>query len=114
MYNRRKRREMEKNLGLYAQYLQMGAAQKAEVRKKRIATGKQIHLNTMQTLEEKRDNDRSERFAKALQNLISSGMEESAAEALLIRNIELEEQREEKLIKRYERQKAEYLATTVK
>ena len=110
MYNRKQRRDMEKKLGLYTQYQQMSETKKAEVRKKRIAAGKQIHLNNMQTVEDQRENNRSERFAKALQNLIASGMEESVAESLLIKNIELEEQREEKLFARRERQMAAFLA----
>jgi hypothetical protein len=108
MYNRKQRRDMEKRVGLYRQYSQMSETQKAEVRRKRIMAGKQIHLNNVQKVEEALDNARSERFAKALQNLIASGIEESAAEAMLVRNIELEEERAEKLLARYERQRAAF------
>jgi len=97
---------MEKRLGLYREYSQMSESKKAEIRKKRMMAGKQIHLNNVQKVEEQLDNARTERFAQALQNLIASGMEESAAEALLVRNIDLEEARAEKLLARRERQAA--------
>ena len=110
MYNRKHRRDMEKKLGLYAQYQQMSHDKKGEVRRKRIATGKQIHLNNMQAVEEQREKNRSEKFAQILQDLIASGMDEKPAEALLVRNIELEEQREEKLAARRARQTSARLA----
>lgn len=97
---------MEKRLGLYREYRQMGESQKAEIRRKRMMAGKQIHLNNVQKVEESLDAARTERFAKALQNLIEGGMDEKAAEQLLINNIDREEARAEELLARRERQEA--------
>ena len=48
MYNRKQRREMEKNLGLFKELHKMTESQKAEVRARKQATGVQIHLKNVQ------------------------------------------------------------------
>ena len=52
MYNRRQRRETERQLGLLKAYKNMSEKQKAEVRKRRAETGKQIHLQNQQAREQ--------------------------------------------------------------
>ena len=96
---------MEKKLGLYKQYQQMTATEQAAVRKKRAAAGKQIHLNNMQEVEGKKEAQTAERYSELLQALIKKGVDEKDAEALLIKNIELCEQREERLHARNEKRK---------
>jgi hypothetical protein len=50
--NRRQRRDLEKRLRLLKQFSKLSDAKKAEVRKRKLETGKQIHLQNTQSCEQ--------------------------------------------------------------
>jgi hypothetical protein len=67
MYNRKQRREMEKNLGLMKEYAMMSPEKKAEVRKRRMETGKQIHLQNVQAREQYEQEQEILRYQKRIE-----------------------------------------------
>ena len=67
MYNRKQRREMEKNLGLMKEYAKMSPEKKAEVRKRRMETGKQIHLQNVQAREQYEQEQEVARYQKRIE-----------------------------------------------
>jgi hypothetical protein len=96
---------MEKDLGLYKQYKNLSEKEKAEIRKKKMMAGKQIHLQNTQEAENQRIQREAESEAKAMQGLIESGHTPEQAEAIVRKNRELAEKRATKLAARAERQK---------
>jgi len=52
MYNRKQRRDMEKKLGLFKQFALLPKDKQEEIRERRAATGKQIHLQNQQSREQ--------------------------------------------------------------
>ena len=106
MYNRKQRREMEKQLGLFKQFNQMTEAQKAEIRARKQASGHQIHLKNIQELENQKVQTEADNYAKVVQSLMDTGKTYVEAEEIAKRNIENENKRREKLAARAERQKA--------
>jgi hypothetical protein len=67
MYNRKQRREIEKKTGLIKEYQKMSDKQKAEVRQRRMAVGKQIHLQNVQAREQYEQEQEALRYAKRIQ-----------------------------------------------
>jgi len=106
MYNRKQRREMEKQLGLFKEFNKMSESQKAEIRSRKNATGQQIHLKNIQELENAKVQAESDNYAKVVQSLMDSGKTLEQAEEIAKRNIEIEDNRRMKLAERAERQKA--------
>ena len=74
MYNRRQRRELEKKVGLQKTYTDMNAEQKAEVRKRRMETGKQIHLQNVQAREQYEQAFEAEQYQKKIAFYQETGM----------------------------------------
>ena len=82
MYNRKQRREIEKKTGLLKEYQNMSDEKKAEVRRRRMAVGKQIHLQNVQAREQYELEQESLRYAKRIeniQNLLGTTSEEATA-----------------------------------
>jgi len=91
--SRKSRRDLEKRIGLFKEYRKMNDKQKAEVRKRKQATGRELHLRNVQEYENRVIQQDSERYARMLQNMIASGMSEDQADTILSKNIEIEEKR---------------------
>lgn len=106
MYNRRERRKMEKDLGLFKEMKNMPTAQKNEFRKRKQEAGKQIFLKNVEDSTNRLTEVASERIAKQIQGLIESGMSEADANKFIENNIAREDARAEKLAERRERQNA--------
>jgi len=106
MYNRKQRREMEKQLGLFKEFNKMSESQKAEIRSRKNATGQQIHLQNIQELENQKMQAESDSYARVVQGLMNSGKTLEEAEEIAKKNIEVEDNRRKKLAERAERQKA--------
>jgi hypothetical protein len=87
MYNRRQRRELEKKSGLLKIYQNMSEADKAELRKRRAASGKQIHLQNVQAREQYEIEQETLRYTKMFERFQLEGMNDedatAAADALL-------------------------------
>lgn len=69
MYNRKQRREIEKKTGLMKEYQNMSDAKKAEVRQRRMAVGKQIHLQNVQAREQYEQEQEALRYANRIQHV---------------------------------------------
>lgn len=67
MYNRKQRREIEKKTGLMKEYQNMSEAKKAEVRQRRMAVGKQIHLQNVQAREQYEQEQEALRYQKRIE-----------------------------------------------
>jgi hypothetical protein len=95
MYNpgRKDRRRMEKTVGLTKEYRKMNERKRAEVRQRKQAAGREIHLRNVQEYENRLIQQDSERYARILQNMIAAGYTEDQADNLLSKNIEIEEKR---------------------
>lgn len=106
MYNRKQRREMEKQLGLFKEFKKMSESQKAEIRGRKLATGQQIHLQNIQELENQKIQAESDSYARVVQGLMDSGKTLEEAEEIAKKNVEAEDNRRKKLAERAERQKA--------
>ena len=87
MYNRKQRRELEKTAGLQKIYQSMSEADKAELRKRRAASGRQIHLQNVQAREQYEIEQETLRYTKMIERFQSEGMNDvdatAAADALL-------------------------------
>jgi hypothetical protein len=105
MYNRKQRREMEKQLGLFKELKKMSESQKAEIRNRKNATGQQIHLQNIQELENQKVQAEADSYARVVQGLMNSGKTLEEAEEIAKKNIEHENNRRVKLAERAERQK---------
>jgi hypothetical protein len=67
MYNRKQRREIERKTGLMKEYANMPADKQAEVRTRRMAVGKQIHLQNVQAREQYEQEQEALRYAKRIE-----------------------------------------------
>jgi hypothetical protein len=87
MYNRKQRRELEKKVGLLKTYQNMSEKDKAELRKRRAASGKQIHLQNQQAREQYEMEQEVLRYQRMLVRFQDEGMSDEdatkAADALL-------------------------------
>ena len=87
MYNRKQRRELEKKVGLLKTYQNMSEKDKAELRKRRAASGKQIQLQNQQAREQYEIEFETLRYQKMLVRFQDEGMSDEdatkAADALL-------------------------------
>jgi hypothetical protein len=81
MYNRKQRREMEKRLGLLKEFANMPESKKAEVRERRAATGKQIHLQNVQAREQYEQEWEAQQYQKRIAFWESAGMTNEEATA---------------------------------
>lgn len=107
MYNRKQRREMEKKLGLMKEYAKMSDAQKAEVRKRRMETGKQIHLQNVQAREQYEQEQETKRYQQRIAFYQSLGKTDEEATAAVDAEYERDNQKFEKKMLRKQRQAAE-------
>ena len=101
--NHASRRSLEKKLGLFKEYRKMSDAQRAEVRKRKNAAGREIHLRNVQEQENRNIQQESERYARMLQSMIAAGKTPEEADAILSKNIEIEEKRAAKKAARKEK-----------
>ena len=99
-YNRRQRREIEKNLGLHKEYQKMTDTEKAEVRKKKRQVGEQIHLQNVQEIENRRLQEEANNYAKQVQSWIDGGKTPEQAEEIVKSNYAMKEKRERELAER--------------
>lgn len=102
MYNRKQRRELEKKTGLLKIYQNMSEADKVELRKRRAATGKQIHLQNVQAREQYEIEYETLRYTKNIERFQQEGMSDeeatAAADSLLQKEHELWEKRHAKKV----------------
>jgi len=103
-YNHKHRRELEKKLGLLKKYQNLSFEQQEEIRQRKIAAGKQIHLNNVQETENRNVQAEADAYAANVQNWMNSGMSYEEADAMAKKNSELREKRLEKLAQRRARQ----------
>ena len=103
-YNHKQRRELEKNLGLLKKYKNMSFEQQEDIRQRKIAAGKQIHLNNVQEAENRGAQAEADAYAANVQMWMNSGMTYEEADAMAKKNSELKERRLEKLAERRARQ----------
>jgi hypothetical protein len=103
-YNHKQRRDLEKTLGLLKKYKSMSFEEQEEVRQRKLAAGKQIHLNNVQENENRAVQTESDAYANAVQSWMKEGMTYEEADAMARKNVEVREKRLEKLAKRRERQ----------
>lgn len=96
MYNRRQRRELEKKSGLLKMYQNMSEADKAELRKRRAASGKQIHLQNVQAREQYEIEQETLRYTKMIERFQSEGMNDEEATAAADAVLKVEQDRWEK------------------
>lgn len=108
MYNRKQRREMEKQLGLFKEFKKMSESQKAEIRSRKNATGQQIHLQNVQELENQKIHAESDSYARVVQGLMNSGKTLEEAEEVAKKNIATEDNRRKKLAERVARQRNKF------
>jgi hypothetical protein len=66
MYNRKQRRDMERQLGLFKSFKKMPKSQQEEIRKRRAETGKQIHLQNQQAREQYEMEFENEQYQKRI------------------------------------------------
>ena len=104
MNNHKERRELEKKLGLLKKFKNMSFEQQEEIRQRKIAAGKQIHLNNVQELENRNVQIEAEAYASNLQMWMNSGMTYEEADEMAKKNGEVKERRLEKLAERRARQ----------
>lgn len=97
MYNRKNRRETEKQLGFIQDYQNMTEAEKADIRHRRREAGRQIHLQNSQNVENARITAEAEKEASLIQSFIKGGMEETEAMRIVEKNRMLKEKRALKL-----------------
>ena len=97
MYNRKNRRETEKQLGFIQDYQNMTEAEKADVRQRRREAGRQIHLQNSQNVENARITAEADKEAALIQSFISGGMDEAEAKRIVENNRMLKEKRALKL-----------------
>ena len=114
MYNRRQRREMEKKMGLLDTFSKLTPKEKAEISRRKAEAGKQIHLKNIQELENQRIQQEAESYAKQLQSWIASGKTAEEAEAILVRNNEIQAAKAAKKAAKLERRNEEAKANAAK
>ena len=110
MQNRQERRRMEKAFGLMKAYQKGTPEQRAEIRARRREMGKKLHEQHLERVENAQRKAAEELEARVMQGLVQSGRTEEEARAIMNENLRLSQEREEKLAKRRERQKAAYAA----
>lgn len=103
MYNRRARRDTEKQLGFIQDYQNMTESEKADVRMRRKIAGDQIHLQNSQNVENARITADADRESEQIQSFMSKGMEESEAKRVVENNRMLREKRALKIRAKKER-----------
>lgn len=96
MYNRKQRRELEKKVGLMKTYQKMSDKDKAEVRKRRMASGKEIHLQNVQAREQYEQAFEAELYQKKITSFQETGMTNEEATAHVDQLYALENARWEK------------------
>ena len=96
MYNRRQRRELEKKAGLLKIYQNMSEKDKAELRKRRAASGKQIHLQNVQAREQYEIEQETLRYTKMIERFQLEGMNDEEATAAADAILKTEQDRWEK------------------
>lgn len=96
MYNRKQRRELEKKAGLLKIYQNMSEADKADLRKRRAASGKQIHLQNVQAREQYEIEQETLRYTKMIERFQTEGMTDEEATAAADALLKLEQDRLDK------------------
>jgi SHS2 domain-containing protein len=103
-YNHKQRRELEKKLGLLKKFQNLSFEDQQEIRQRKIAAGKQIHLTNVQESENRNIQSEADKFAESVQSWMNSGLSYEEADAMARKNVEVREKRQEKLAKRRNRQ----------
>ena len=96
MYNRKQRRELEKKAGLLKIYQNMSETDKADLRKRRAASGKQIHLQNVQAREQYEIEQETLRYTKMIERFQSEGMTDEEATAAADAQLKIEQDRLDK------------------
>ena len=101
MYNRQQRRQMEKNLGLFKAQEKMTDEKKNEIRQRRLATGKQIHLQQIQSREQYKEEFEAKQYQNRVDYWLSTGLDQEAATARVDEEYRIENEKfEKKLLKK--------------
>jgi len=100
MYNRKQRREAERNTGMLKIYQEMSEAEKSEVRLRRKLAGEQIHAQFIQNSENARLEAAANYDAEIINRYIASGMTEEDAKRIVENNYAVQQKRADKLRKR--------------
>ncbi len=96
MYNRKQRRELEKKVGLLKTYQNMSEKDKAELRKRRAASGQQIHLQNQQAREQYEIEQEALRYQKMLVRFQEEGLSDEDATKAADALVKLEQDKLEK------------------
>ncbi len=67
MYNNKQRRALEKQVGLSKLFKKLNDRQKAEVRLRRMKAGKEIHLQNIQAIEQKKQEREAEWYQQRIE-----------------------------------------------
>ena len=102
--NRAERRKLEKQFGLNKKYQKGTKEEKSEIRERRKEMGTRIHQQNLERVENDQRKAEEEREVKQLQSLVASGKSEVEAKEIIASSRRLDEDRQEKLRKRKERQ----------
>ena len=109
MNNRRQRRRMERMFAGLNENKDLSPEEriehKADVRKRKREAGKKIHNQHLENIENSLREQREEREARTVQGLVDSGYSTTEAMDLINRNKMIQEEREESLNRRYQRQR---------
>lgn len=100
MYNRKQRRDAERNTGMLKIYQEMSEAEKTEVRLRRRLAGEQIHAQFIQNSENARLEAAANYDAEIINRYIASGMSEEESKRIVENNYAVIQKRAEKLRKR--------------
>lgn len=96
MYNRQQRRQMEKRLGLFKAQEVMTGEKKNEIRQRRLATGKQIHLQQVQTREQYEEEFATKQYQSRVDYWLSTGVDQEVATAKVDEEYRVENEKFEK------------------
>lgn len=96
MYNRQERRNLEKKLGLFKAQDKMSDKQLADIKERRVATGKQIHLQTIQSREQYLQEFEAAQYTKRVAFWVKNGLSEELATAKVDEEYRIENEKFEK------------------
>lgn len=98
MQNRRERRLMEKQMGLRKIEKSLPTEEREAIKQRKADYLKQSAMMKLQEAENKRINEEAEAWSKRIQSFVDNGMTFEQAEAMLIKNREIDEKRRERLM----------------
>ena len=100
MYNRKQRRLIEKELGLFKKMKTATPEQKKEIQKRKREMGRQIHIRNTQEAQHALETARAENSAKLIQSLIEKGKTPEEAEKIAQAHQLKHEEREARIAKK--------------